>query len=133
MTFGEKLRNLRENRNLTQAEAAELCNVSSRMFAYYETGERLPARPEIIQDILKAFGVSFEYLFTSEEAFELEATQKYGSIGNKQAQAILKNADMMFAGGELDEDAKDEMFRMLTELYFEAKKKSKEKYGKKDK
>lgn len=39
---------------------------------------------------------------------------------------------MMFAGGELDEDAKDEMYRMLTELYFDAKKRNKGKYGRKN-
>lgn len=131
MTFGEKLKKLRLDRGWSQAEAGKAIGVSERVYGYYETNERTPSKPEIIQNIMNTFGVSFEYLFTPEEQFQIEASQKYGSIGNRQAQKILKGADALFAGGELDEDAKDEMFEILTKLYFEAKKANKEKYGRK--
>lgn len=84
---------------------------------------------------LITFGGSIGLLVESktEEQFQIEASQKYGSIGNRQAQKILQGADALFAGGELDEDEKDEMFEILTKLYFEAKKANKEKYGRKKK
>jgi len=131
VAFGDKLKKLRTDRSWSQAEAGKAIGVSERVYGYYETNERTPAKPEVIQSIMDTFGVSFEYLFSPEEAFQIEASQKYGSIGNKQAQTILKGADTLFAGGEIDEDAKDEMFEILSKLYFEAKKINKEKYGRK--
>jgi hypothetical protein len=35
----------------------------------------------------------------------------------------------LFAGGELSEDDKDALFESLTEIYFDAKKKAKEKFS----
>lgn len=131
MKFGDKLRKLRLDRGWSRAEAGKAIGVSERVYGYYETNERTPSKPEIIQNIMNTFGISFEYLFTPEEHFMIEAYQKYGRIGNAQAQKILKGADALFAGGELDEDTKDEMFEILTKLYFEAKKANKEKRGQK--
>ncbi len=131
MAFGDKLKKLRADRGWSQAEAGKAIGVSERVYGYYETNERTPSKPEVIQSIMDTFGVSFEFLFTPEEAFQIEASQRYGSIGNRQAQNVLKGADSLFAGGELDEEAKDEMFEILSKLYFEAKKINKEKYGRK--
>ncbi|MBU3188269.1 hypothetical protein K9O30_02635 [Clostridium bowmanii] len=60
------------------------------------------------------------------------SSEEYGTIGHKQAQGVLKNVEMLFAGGELMDDDKDEVFRIISELYFDSKKKNKEKYGRKE-
>lgn len=38
MTFGERLRELREERNITQKTLAEVLGVSPRMVSFYESG-----------------------------------------------------------------------------------------------
>jgi transcriptional regulator with XRE-family HTH domain len=56
-----KLRALREERGLTQKEAAELADVSHRTLIRLESGERPPSLPTVTK-IARAYGVPFEEL-----------------------------------------------------------------------
>ena len=51
--------------------------------------------------------------------------QAYGLHGKKQAEQILKQAQGLFAGGELDEEDRDAFFRAMTDIYFDAKERAK--------
>ena len=131
MLFGDRLKQLRDNTGMTQAELGKLIGVSDRVLGYYETNERFPRKQEVIAKIATVFSVSVDYLIGTDGSFMQDAGNEYGAIGHKQAQGVLKNVEMLFAGGELMEDDKDEVFRIISELYFDAKKKNKEKYGRK--
>ena len=133
MLFGDRIRQLRENANLTQAELGKLVGVSDRVLGYYETNERFPRKQEVIAKFAQVFNTSADYLLGTDGSFIQDADEEYGYIGHKQAQGVLKNVEMLFAGGELMEDDKDDVFRIISELYFDAKKKNKEKYGRKPK
>ena len=56
-----KLRYLREERGLTQKEAAELADVSVSTLSAFESGKRAPYMPTVTK-IAGAYGVSFEEL-----------------------------------------------------------------------
>jgi DNA-binding XRE family transcriptional regulator len=56
-----KLRVLREERSLTQKEAAELANVSHWTLIRLESGERAPYMPTVTK-IARAYGVPLEEL-----------------------------------------------------------------------
>ena len=56
-----KLRALREERGLTQEEAAQLAEVSHRTLIRLESGERAPYMPTVTK-IAGAYGVPFEEL-----------------------------------------------------------------------
>lgn len=129
MLFGDRVKGLRENANMTQAELGKLIGVSDRVLGYYESNQRFPRKQETIVKLASAFDVSTDYLLGTDGAFMQDVNEKYGSIGHKQAESVLKNIEMLFAGGELIDDDKDEIFRIISELYFDAKKKNKEKYG----
>ncbi len=131
MLFGDRVKQLRQNANMTQAELGKLIGVSDRVLGYYESNERFPRKQDVIAKLSEIFNVSVDYLIGTDGSFTEDATNEYGHIGHKQAQGVLKNIEMLFAGGELIEDDKDEVFRIVSELYFDAKKKNKEKYGKK--
>ena len=60
-----KLRVLREERGLTQKEAAELANVSHLTMRYLESGKRDPYMPTVTK-IARAYGVSLEELVEEE-------------------------------------------------------------------
>lgn len=132
MLFGDKIKQLREQYGMTQNELGKLIGVSDRVLGYYEANERFPRKQEIIVKLANVFNVSVDYLLGTDGAFIEDASEKYGSVGHSQAQGVLKNVEMLFAGGELMEDDKDEVFRIISELYFDAKKKNKEKYGRKN-
>ena len=129
MLFGDRVRQLRENASMTQAELGKLVGVSDRVLGYYESNERFPRKQEIIAKFASVFNVSVDFLLGTDGSFIQDAGDEYGLIGHKQAQGVLKNVEMLFAGGELMEDDKDDVFRIISELYFDAKKKNKEKYG----
>ncbi len=63
MTFGERLRYLREERELRQKDVAASMNISTRMIGYYESDEHFPSDAQMVISLAKFFGVSLDYLF----------------------------------------------------------------------
>ena len=57
----ERIRNLREDSELTQAELGKQINVPQRTYAYYESGERM-IPPPVLVSLAHFHGVSVDYL-----------------------------------------------------------------------
>ena len=57
----ERIRNLREDADLTQAEIGEQINVPQRTYAYYERGERM-IPPQVLIALAQFHQVSVDYL-----------------------------------------------------------------------
>ncbi len=130
MLFGDRLRKLREDAGMTQVELGKKVGVSERVIGYYESNDRFPRKQETLQKISEVFNVTVDFLVGSDSAFINQASEQYGYSGKKQAKDILDDINALFAGGELPEEDRDEFFRMVTEMYFDAKKNNK-KYGRK--
>lgn len=63
MTFGERLRELREDNDEKQKDIADLLFVSGKVISDYERGIHFPRDEKIITTIAAHFGVSVDYLF----------------------------------------------------------------------
>lgn len=61
MVFDDRLKNLREARNLTQKDVSEMLNINPRTYASYEKNEREP-NSEILIQFAEFFGVTIDYL-----------------------------------------------------------------------
>lgn len=61
MKIYTRIRNLREDHAMTQAQVGEVINVPQRTYAYYETGERM-IPPHILCALADLYGVSVDYL-----------------------------------------------------------------------
>ena len=59
--FGERLRALRKQKNLTQKQLAEQIRVKNSIISFYEVGDRFPS-PEIIVKLATTLGVTSDYL-----------------------------------------------------------------------
>lgn len=57
----ERIRNLREDADLTQAELGKQINVPQRTYAYYESGERM-IPPQVLIALACFYRVSVDYL-----------------------------------------------------------------------
>ena len=57
----ERIRNLREDADLTQAQMGERINVPQRTYAYYESGERM-IPPQVLAALAQYHRVSVDYL-----------------------------------------------------------------------
>ena len=55
----ERIRNLREDTDLTQAEVGKQINVPQRTYAYYESGERM-IPPQVLIALAQFYGVSVD-------------------------------------------------------------------------
>lgn len=124
MNFGEKVSQLRKQKKMTQRQLADDIGVSLRTVTNYETGGRYPKQREIYRKIADALQVDVNYLLTENETFIVYAHEEYGSKGMQQAQRLLAEVRGLFAGGELDEDDKDEMMRAIQDAYWIAKEKN---------
>lgn len=57
----KRIRELREDKDLTQEQVGKAVNVPQRTYAYYETGERM-IPPQVLVSLARFYGVSVDYL-----------------------------------------------------------------------
>ena len=124
MKFNERLKELREQRNLTQEQLAKASGVSSRMIQRYEYGVSRP-RLDAAEKLAKALSVSADELLGNAGVLIAQAGDKYGARGAKQAQQLTDELTGLFAGGEMAEEDMDVMMKALQDAYWIAKEKNK--------
>lgn len=120
--------------NLSQTELSQLTGISERSLYTYEQLGTLP-RKSNIKKLAEALHISVSYLLDDEETgsqsyigedmFLAEAREQFGARGAKEAQEVLGRVSSLFAGGDLDEDAKDVFFQALMAVYMDSKKNAK--------
>ena len=71
VNFGNVLKTLRLNNNMTQAQLAQKLGVTKSVISAYETGLRLPSY-DILIHIAKFFNVSTDYLLGLENKREVD-------------------------------------------------------------
>lgn len=128
MVFKERLRELRIEANLTQAELAERAGVSTRTIQNYELGTRKPVHMEMVQKLAAALGTTTEYLLSENEAFVAQASEQYGRRGMMQAKELIDGMSGLFAGGSLSDEDKDAVMKALQDIYWESKARNVDKY-----
>jgi len=137
MTFGEKIKRLRLAQNLSQIDLAAKTGISERSIYTYEQMGIMP-RSGNVRKIAEALNVSVSYLLDEEETdprknidhdiFIANAKNEYGYKGAREATDILSRASALFAGGELDDAAKDLFFQSIMEVYLESKEEARAKF-----
>lgn len=56
-----RMRDLREDRDLTQAELGKAINIPQRTYSYYENGQRM-IPPNVLRDLALYFDTSVDYI-----------------------------------------------------------------------
>lgn len=121
MTFGEKLRELRSQKHVSQDAAARAIGISARSYKSYELDERCPRDRQVYISLAQFYGVPVEYLLTEDEEFVMKASEQYGPRGMAQAMQLVSELSGMFAGGELSDSDKDAVMFALQNAYFKCK------------
>ena len=125
MKFGEKLKKLRTEKNLTQKNVAAAIGVSQRTYVSYEQDGRYPRKRELYGKLAEVLGCETNYLMTEDEEFISAAANQYGSRGKRQAEELVNELSGMFAGGELSESDMDAVMIALQKAYFDCKENNK--------
>lgn len=128
MSFGEKIKKLRESKGLTQVELAKMIGTSSKTVSNYEAKDLRPRKMEIYEKLAEIFEVNVNYLLTEEEYFIMNSAENFGYKGGKDAQGLIQSMTGLFAGGELPEEDKDALFEAIQKAYWQSKIENK-KYG----
>lgn len=74
----ERIRNLREDKDITQAQLGAAINVTQRNYSYYEKGERM-IPPEVLGRIADFYGTSVDYLMGRTDKKQAYPKAKRGS------------------------------------------------------
>jgi len=121
MKFGEKVKELRMKKNMSQPELAKQLGVSTRTIAAYEGCNSYPRRQEVYEKLAAIFEVSIDYLRTESESFLTDAGEKYGRRGQLQAEEILAQTAQLFAGGTLSEEDAASFYIDMQRIFWDAK------------
>lgn len=137
MTLGEKIKAARGILNMTRKDLAACTGISERTIYTYEQLGIIPRKGNL-HKLADALHVSESYLTREsetdpgaeleEELFLREARKKYGTRGARQARAALDQITTLFAGGDLDDAAKEDFLRSVIEVYFSSKEQASKKF-----
>lgn len=129
--LSERLKQLREEKELMQKEIASFLNISTSAYGFYEQDKRTPT-PDVLSKLADYFDVSVDYLLGK------TSTRKSSSKDStppkreqKDHDTFMEDAKALFMNGELDEDDKEKIFKDISDLFWESKKINKEKSSKK--
>ncbi len=125
MKFGEKLKELRKKKGISQTELAERIGVSLRTIRGWEIEGRYPKKRELYTSLAEVLDCEVSYLLTEEENFITQASELYGSRGEKQAERILEQTAALFAGGDLSDADQIAFLNEIQTLYLDSKKRAK--------
>lgn len=108
-----RLRELRHNKNLSQADVAEFLRISRQAYNFYETGKREPDN-ETLQKLASFFDVSTDYLLGRTDE------RNSGSISNDEDWPSDVKV-MMRDASKLNDEQKEIVRRLIKEFVNEKK------------
>lgn len=129
--LSDRLKSLRDEREIMQKEVAAYLNISTSAYGFYEQDKRTPT-PEVLSKLADFYNVSVDYLLGI-----TNVKNAYLSSNNitkkdiKDHNTFMEDAKALFMNGDVAEEDLEKIYRDISELYWEAKEINKKKYGKK--
>lgn len=130
--FAARLKELRTEQKMTQADLAARANITVRTLQHYECGTRVPKNIGIVTDLAEALGTKPDYLLGQSGSYVVAAAETSGQKAAKELDEMVNEITAQFAGGELSEEAMDGVMAALNRAYWLAKENNK-KYAPKTK
>ena len=88
--FGEKVKKLRHEKDLTQQQLAELLGVAVSAISSYESGNRYPSY-EVLISLARIFHVSTDYLLGLEKLKTIDVS----GLDDNEVKVILQMIDVL--------------------------------------
>ena len=139
-SFSEKLKDAREALMLNQQQLGDLVGVSKRSIAAYETTGTKP-RGNVARKLAQALQGSIDYLLNDDISdpkygmekapYINEALERFGPRAAHEMDALLEQNMALFAGGAIDQDAKDAFFEAVMKAYITCKEEARKTYSRK--
>lgn len=113
-TIGERIKELRCEKGLSQLEFSNKLNVSNTTLSMYESNKRIPS-DDIKEKIANYFDVSIDYLMCRTNQ------RNTGSKEQLDHDEFMENVKVQFM--DASEKDRDAIYRKISELYWDAKEK----------
>ena len=122
--FAKRLRQLRRDRKMTRIVFAEKCGLVPATVLNYENGIRIPAADMAVK-MAEVLDITVGELMGVEKNEDTKRTEAainrirdlYGNKKAKQAEEMLKNAETLFAGGDLPPEAQEDYILEMQKLF----------------
>lgn len=120
-----RLKQLRENKGLTQAELAKLVDISASSIGMYEQGRREPSQ-EVLLQFADFFNVSVDYILGRDKS---STKASHSPKDQRDLNEFLNNTEIMFDGElhQLDDEDREKLRHALEFVFWQAKEKNKRK------
>ena len=134
MTFGDRLRRLRMEREWTQAYVGKQIGVSDRVVGYYEADNRFPKDENTLKALADLFNVSTDYLLglSDKKKPSIELSKKdmieIDEYLNKFENELLAQSGLMFDGEPMTQESREKLISAMRIGAEMAKKEAKEKF-----
>lgn len=115
-TFGDRLRNLRNSRNLHQSQLGELLGLSPSAIGSYERNLREPAYKHLVQ-IADLFNVSVDYLLC--RTHEPLTIEEFSKIESRELQQLLNDYSVFIDRYKLQGPDKERLCDVARGLFWD--------------
>ena len=117
MGFAENIKRLRESKGLTQEDIAKIAGVSFQAVSTWESGKKNP-RIGAVEKLCVRFNLKKSDLIDDRES---DSSPPPKTKTPKDLDEFLQQADIMFKGVPLSDDAKEGVRKILGEVHSMAK------------
>ncbi len=125
MKFPKRLKLKRQEAGMTQEQLAKAADMTTRTIQNYEMGARRPRNDAVIEKLASALDCTYEELMGIGDVYIMDAHGKGGAKAARDVEDIIEEVVGLFAGGSMDDESMDGVYRALTEAYWEAKDRNK--------
>jgi transcriptional regulator with XRE-family HTH domain len=125
MLFGEKVKQLRKEKGLTQTELAEAVGVTLRTVQNYEGKNLFPKNQDVVNKLCRVLDTTPDYLISDDDRFVNDAYERGGTRDRRYAEKLVTEVSAFFFGGELPEEDRDNVMKCIQEAYWRSKEKNK--------
>lgn len=134
MTLGRRIRNLRNQKNLTQQYMADKLKMGRSNFGHIENDRVMPTS-DVLEHIADILETSADYLLgrntsmtVNEDKVKYEAPSWATSRDKRDFKKMLQeDTPIMFDGVPLDAEDKEKVLKVLEAVFWDAKKRNKRK------
>ena len=122
MKFGEKVRELRKERKMSQSELASRIGVTLRTVQSYEAGTSFPKKREMYARLADVLGCGRNYLMTESASFIQEAAERFSLRGIAQGRALVSEFRGLLSSGTLSAEEEEDLMKAMQDAYWTARK-----------
>ncbi len=124
MMLKERVKALRTEKGLSQAELARLAGITERSVQRYEAGASYP-QMAAIEKLASALGTSVDDLLGREDQAIIDLGQTEGKRAQRDFLKQAQQFSTLMAGGDIPDEDREEAFLMIMEAYTLASKRAK--------